>query len=146
MARKGLKVIGCVVAIIGVIIAVPLLVFVVPIYLLSSGVSREVVQTVPSLDQKFKAVVVAVDGGATTSVGSVIYIERYAATRNRNEVAMIYGAINDKETYGVDLAWTGSRQLTIRYREARFKRVPSRKVSSFGEEFKLVLVEGGVTQ
>jgi hypothetical protein len=72
------------------------------------------------------AVVYEINGGATTSFAYEVYVT--AANRSTFwgwRTAKLYGALRNRSAYGVNLVWTGTESLRIRYLETRSAELAS---------------------
>lgn len=102
--------------------------------------SVEEVGRYPSPDRKLIASVESTDGGATTSVGFHVYLQRASGWfRPRSEVALVYGAtVGDR--YGVKVQWDTPARLVVAYDRARWSEVRYRSRTFDGRPFTLRLV------
>lgn len=129
--------VGLLVVLAGVVAVCPIAIAALHIFALAPSPVRKREQTVLSPDRQYEAVIVSTDGGATTSVGFDIYIERAGTRRPSNRVAQVYVAINHRGSYGVDASWTGPRELTLRYKEDRWhKLLPQTELK---QQFSIIL-------
>jgi hypothetical protein len=76
--------------------------------------SRDEVVAVPSPDGEVEAVLIEINGGATTSFGYEIEL-REKRHRHSERVAYIYGAVRNENAYGVNAKWMSNRELRLQY-------------------------------
>jgi hypothetical protein len=113
--------------------------------LLLACASRDEVLRVASPDGEVDAVVVEVNGGATTSFGYQVTLQpRAGLFRRGQDVAWLYGAVRKEDAYGVNLAWTRPGRLTLQYLRARTQKLGEDRVALAGKDIEIRL-EPGVT-
>ncbi|HEX8667341.1 MAG TPA: hypothetical protein VF727_03090 [Allosphingosinicella sp.] len=105
-----------------------------PVFLLGSCISRDEVARLPSPDGALEAVLVEINGGATTDFAYAVRLEEPGWFGAASEVASFYAAHRSDCAYGVNLRWAGPDRLLIEYRdaeqaEARPARIGGRNVS-----------------
>jgi hypothetical protein len=82
--------------------------------------SRDEVARVLSPSQKTEAVLIEINGGATTSFGYRAYVVKNgSSTFWYKPVANLYGAVRNNHAYGVNLKWHNSAELGIEYFTAK---------------------------
>jgi hypothetical protein len=118
-------------------------VFLVVVFLTRGCVSHVEVARVPSPDGTLEAVLIETNGGATTSFGYRVRLQRRPGWLwGSREVASLYGAFRSKCAYGVNLRWTGARKLRVEYLEAQFANAEAK--SGFGQETVSIDLHGGI--
>lgn len=99
--------------------------------------SEDEVARVTSPDGRLDAVVVEINGGATTSFAYAVYVTEKAARFGGEPIAFLYDATRSERAYGVNLKWRGAKKLVVEYlRTGRF-RVEKGPIE--------VVLKGGVT-
>ena len=91
-------------------------------------VSQEEVSRVPCPDGRVEAVLIETDGGATTSFGYRILVEKKGQWFSGEQVAWLYGAGRNENAYGVNLKWNSDTELFIEYLDAREAELMKPKV------------------
>ena len=86
---------------------------------LAATPSREVAARVSSPDGRWVATVVETNGGASTSFGYDVNVQRVAWPHESVKVADVYGAIRNSGSYGVDVRWGSSSNLIVEYMAAK---------------------------
>src|SRR6267154_2903637 len=86
---------------------------------LAATPSREVATRVPSPDGRWVATVVETNGGASTSFGYDVTLQRVAWPHETAKVADQYGAIRNPHSYGVNVRWGSSSNLIVEYMAAK---------------------------
>ena len=81
--------------------------------------SREVATRVPSPDGRWVATVVETNGGASTSFGYDVTLQRVAWPHESVKVADLYGAIRNPDSYGVNVHWGSNINLIVEYMAAK---------------------------
>lgn len=104
-------------------------------------VSRDEVARIPSPDRRLEAVLIEVNGGATTSFG---YEVRVLATGDRRgtRVAWLYGAVRSEQAYGANLRWTSEVQLSVEYLRAQEAALDAQRLRIGGREVQIQLRDG----
>jgi hypothetical protein len=82
------------------------------------GSSKDRVQSVVSPDGRIEAVVYEINGGATTSFGYEVDLQKVGDSKATN-VAKLYGALQNEGAYGVSLKWPQADSLHIQYLRAK---------------------------
>ena len=108
---------------------------------LGAGGSDEVTR-VQSPDGRFEAVLIETNGGATTSFGYKVYIERAGSSRESTFVAHLYGAARSLHAYGANLRWDDVETLNIEYMEAEWAEPVNLNPRIDGRTLTVKLVEG----
>ena len=89
------------------------------------------------------AVLVEVNGGATTSFGyDVSIVPSGSAPRSGKGVAALYGAVRSDSAYGVNLRWSSPTELRIQYLSARQSSLSHPLVDIEGRRIRVVLDSG----
>ena len=109
-----------------------LLLVALPFLLLRSCVSREEVARVPAPGGQAHAVLVEVNGGATTDFAYSVRLEGLGLLGFEQEVAWLYGAHRSDCAYGVNLRWAAPNRLLIEYRDADQVRTTPAEVRGRG--------------
>lgn len=106
--------------------------------------SSDEVARVTSPSGKVDAVLVELNGGATTDFEYEVFIVpvRDPTWRHRR-VAFFYGAVRSENAYGVNLKWTTPSNLTLEYLRARQEDLVLAHVAVAGEPVSVSL-RGGV--
>jgi|SRR5712671_8124212 len=86
---------------------------------LAATPSREVAARVPSPDGRWVATVVETNGGASTSFGYDVTLQRVAWPHESFKVADLYGALRNRGSYGVNIRWGSSFNLIVEYMAAK---------------------------
>jgi hypothetical protein len=114
-----------------------LLLVALPFLLLRSCVSHEEVARVAAPGGQFQAVLVEVNGGATTDFAYSVRIEGMGLLGFEQEVAWLYGAHRSACAYGVNLRWAAPNRLLIEYRDAKQVRTTPAEVGGRGLKVEL---------
>jgi hypothetical protein len=93
-------------------------------FVVSCGVhqpSFDEVARVSSPSGRVDAVLVEVNGGATTSFGYSVFVVPTGKLVSRGEpgIVSLYGAVRNQSAYGADLVWDEADRLTVEYLTAR---------------------------
>jgi hypothetical protein len=104
-------------------------------------VSRDQVARVACPDGRVEAVLIETDGGATTSFGYEVHVVPKGRPA-RDQVAWLYGAVRNKNAYGVNLKWTDDHELVIEYLDAREQGLERATVGVEGRAIKVSLRSG----
>lgn len=103
-----------------------LLLVVPPVLLVRSCVSHEEVARVPAPGGQVHAVLVEVNGGATTDFAYSVRVEAMGGLGFEQEVAWLYAAHRSDCAYGVNLRWAAPDRLLIEYSNAeRVRTIPA---------------------
>jgi hypothetical protein len=106
--------------------------------------SRDEVARVHSPSQKADAVLIEINGGATTSFGYSVYVVKNgSSTFWHKPVANLYGAVRNDQAYGVNLKWYNSTELGIEYFTAKSASLAVSSVN-IGAEMINVQLRSGV--
>ncbi len=106
--------------------------------------SRDEVARVLSPSHKAEAVLIEINGGATTSFGYTVYIVKNGSSTLRyKRVANLYGAVRSDQAYGVNLKWYSPTELGIEYLAAKSASIDISKVK-IGTEIINVQLKSGV--
>ena len=89
-----------------------------PILLLSGRISRDEVARVASPAAGLDAVLIEINGGATTDFAYSVVLEEPGWFGASEEVASLYAAHRSDCAYGVNLRWAGPNRLLIEYQDA----------------------------
>ena len=96
-----------------------------------------------SPDRKLDAVLVEINGGATTSFGYKVYIVEKGVNYNSgNSVASLYGAVRNSSAYGVNLVWKSAKELEVQYLSAKDSNIESSSVVIAGSKIAVFLRPG----
>jgi len=96
-----------------------------------------------SPDGQVDAVLVEVNGGATTSFGYRIHVlPKGKAPSDESEAASLYGAARSESAYGANLHWRSGSALVVEYLTARSAELKHPTTSVGGEEITVELVAG----
>lgn len=113
-------------------------------YLSCSMVGRDVVTTRRTPDGAYKAVLVEINAGATTSFAYEVYIEPAESESQTHKVAYLYGAIRSADAYGANLRWSANRSLEVEYFRANRTKDVISPLAIEGEAFHVHLAGGVV--
>jgi hypothetical protein len=106
--------------------------------------SSDEVARVLSPSQKAEAVLIEINGGATTSFGYRVYVvKNRSSILSYKPVANLYGAVRNDHAYGVNLKWYNSTELRIEYFTAKSASLDVSKVK-IGAEIINVQLRSGV--
>ena len=106
-------------------------------------VSIDEVARVRSPTGRLDAVVVEINGGATTSFAYEVYVvPAGSATWRGKEVASLYAAVRNDDAYGVNLRWTSGNSLLIEYLKARNQQLDTADTYVVGQHVKIALRDG----
>jgi hypothetical protein len=108
------------------------------------AVGRDEVARVASPDGALDAVLIEMNGGATTSFGYDVEVVPHAGKADAAAVATLYGATRNGQAFGANLRWVGARELSIDYLEARWTR-QKESTATVGNEKVAVVLHPGVT-
>ena len=103
--------------------------------------SRDEVARVASPDGRAEAVLVEMNGGATTSFGYEVHVVPKGRPTSAR-VAWLYGAVRNENAFGANLKWTDDHELVIEYLEAREQRLERATVSVEGRTARVSLRSG----
>jgi len=105
--------------------------------------SSDEVARVTSPFGKVDAVLVELNGGATTDFEYEVFVVPVReSTRRHERVAFLYGAIRSENAYGVNLRWTTPSNLTLEYLRARQEDLLLAHVAVAGEPVSVSLRRG----
>ena len=112
-------------------------------------VGYEEVQRDTSPNEKYDAVVIQVNGGATVAFAYDIYLVRKGlivkpdlkASANQVKVAHIYAAALNERRAGLNIRWVGSKKLEIEYETCRFGTIYP-LVKFDGQQFETIAYAG----
>jgi hypothetical protein len=108
-----------------------------------SGVSRDEVARVTSPDGTVDAVLVEVNGGATTSFGyQVFLVPRGGKRSDPSEVADLYEATRNAHAYGADLRWRSANELVVEYLAAKSTRLRKPTIEVESKSIGVILANG----
>ena len=103
--------------------------------------SGDEVARVASPDGRVEAVLLEMNGGATTSFGYEVHVlEKGKAPGDR--VAQLYGAVRNAHAYGANLKWASDTELTVEFLEAREQTLEKQTVRIVGRDVAIVLKPG----
>lgn len=139
---RALRTVGLV--LVGMTSAVGLLTVVAFAYFSCNLVSRDVVATQRTPDGAYKAVLVEINGGATTSFAYEVYIEPAESKSKSHKVAYLYGAVRSPDAYGANLRWSANRSLEVEYLRAGWSKNVISRLALDGQEFHVHLADGKV--
>jgi hypothetical protein len=113
-----------------------------PSLLLWTCVSRVEVARVQSPNGDVDAVLVEINGGATTGFAYSVRLQPtgWLGSMRSGEGAWLYGAHRSECAYGVNLRWPASDRLVVEYREA--ERAQAHPVAIAGRTVSVVLRPG----
>ncbi len=106
------------------------------------GWSNDEVVRLTSPNNKFDAVLIESNGGATTSFAYDIHIVKHNTPTGSSRVAYFYGAVRNQNAYGINLHWKSSNQLVAEYLNARIEVLEKPLTKIDGQEIKVVLRPG----
>ena len=95
-----------------------------------------------SPSSKVEAILVETNGGATTSYGYVVYLERTENKTSKIEVAKFYGAVRSNSAYGVNIKWVSDNELQIEYLEAKSAEILKPSIELENVHYKVNLKAG----
>lgn len=84
-----------------------------------AGASKDEVARVVSPSGKVDAVLIEINGGATTSFGHEVYVVEHGAKPSGTPVVRLYGALRNENAYGANLVWPSPDSLTVEYLSAK---------------------------
>jgi hypothetical protein len=119
-----------------------LLVLLAPTLMLSGCVSRDEVARLASPTGSVAAVLVEINGGATTDFAYSVHLEEPGWLGASEEVASFYAAHRSSCAYGVNLRWAAPDRLLIEYQDA--ERADARS-AQIGRRYVAVELKPGVT-
>lgn len=106
-------------------------------------VSRDEVSRVVSPSGRIDAVLVEINGGATTSFGyNVFLVTAGGKFSDGIEVASLYGATRNDSAYGANLKWDGAQKLVVEYFRAKDEPSFKNTANIAGEQFQVSLRSG----
>lgn len=121
----------------GLAAACLLLVLVPPFFLYKAMVSHDEVARVPAPGGRLHAVLVEINGGATTDFAYSVRIEGMNWLGFEQEVAWLEAAHRSDCAYGANLRWAAADRLLIEYRDAERVRTVSAEVAGRGVRVEL---------
>ena len=107
----------------------------------TSNVSFDEVARATSPSGKVDAVLVEMNGGATTSFGYNIYVvpKGQPVPKPNAQIAKLYGAVRNQKAYGVNLRWEGANNVAAEYLKAENAEVLTESVEVAGEHVGIML-------
>jgi hypothetical protein len=107
----------------------------------AQGWSFDEVARVTSPSKQVDAVLVEMNGGATTSFDYNVYVvpKGRSVSRSDAQVANLYGAVRSESAYGVDLKWDGTNRLAGEYLSAEHSEILKDRITVVGEEITITL-------
>jgi len=106
--------------------------------------SEDEVARVTSPSGRLDAVLVEINGGATTSFGYYAYIVPHGKKYQRGpRVADLYAAGRSRQASGANLRWEGPSQLVIEYLTAQQEKL-NRPLAVVGQDTIIVSLRSGV--
>lgn len=126
----------------GALAGLCLLILLAPLLLLSTCVSRVEVARARSPNGDVEAVLVEINGGATTDFAYAVRLQPtgWLGRMRSGQGAWLYGARRSECAYGVNLRWSTSDGLLVEYREA--DRAEAHPVGVAGRTVTVVLRPG----
>lgn len=111
---------------------------------LTAGTSRDEVAWAQSPDGRIDAILLEINGGATTSFGYVVELHP-ASHRGEKpvEAGKFYAAVRSNCAYGIDLHWVDRSTLALRFESARQVAVPA-SVNVSGRPIRILAQSGMV--
>jgi len=104
-------------------------------------VPADEVARVSSPDRRVEAVLVEMNGGATTSFGCEVHLTEKGKTLG-DRVARLYGAVRNAHAYGADLKWKSDTVLVVEFLEAREQTFEKATVRIVGRDVRVFLAPG----
>jgi hypothetical protein len=106
----------------------------------STSSSNEVTR-VTSPDGRLDAILIELNGGATTSFGYEIKIAQHGGQPTQ-QLAYLYGAIRNEQAYGANLHWNGNDVLDISFLRTKAPPVLKSPIEVDGRAVRAVLQVG----
>lgn len=103
---------------------------------------RDEVARAESPSGKIEAVLIEINGGATTSFGYEIYVVERGAKASGSPAVSLYGALRNHHAYGANLVWPSSDLLAVEYLSAYSAKLNTRTQSVGAHAVHVVLREG----
>jgi hypothetical protein len=105
--------------------------------------SRDEVSRVASPDRSLEAVLVEINGGATTSYGYDVYVVKKGSDLSwARSVMSAYGAVRSEEAYGLDLKWDTPEILAIQFLRAKQSKLEADHLNIGGKTVRIVIRQG----
>jgi len=104
--------------------------------------SKDEVARVTSPSGKVDAVLLEINGGATTSFGYEVYVVEHDTKPSGSPVASLYEAIRNQHASGANLVWPSIDSLAIEYLTAKSARLNTRTQSVGAQAIHFSLREG----
>jgi hypothetical protein len=125
----------------GALAATLLLVLIWPVHVGCDLVSRDEVARVPSPDGGLEAIVIEINGGATTSF---VYEVRVVATGESGgtRVAWLDAAVRSDQAYGINVRWPSAAVLCLEYFEAQTATLDAQRLRVGDREVEIRLLDG----
>jgi len=96
-------------------------------------ISCDEVAKVASPDGRLEAVLIETNGGATTSFGYEIWVQKKGGWSGE-QVGRLYSAVRSECAYGANLKWNDDRHLSVEYQEARTETLETPTLQISGRE------------
>jgi hypothetical protein len=88
------------------------------------------------------AVLMEINGGATTSFGYNVIVVKRGARPNKDPVARLYGAVRNEHAYGLKMRWEEEALLVLEYMEANSALLAKESVSVGGKLIRVAMKSG----
>ena len=92
--------------------------------------------------QHLQAVLVEVNGGATTSFGYEVSIVPSGSQETGQPAVRLYGAVRNDQAYGANLRWASASQLNVEFMQARDAKLELPALTVSGRRVSLALQSG----
>jgi hypothetical protein len=107
------------------------------------GPSIDEVARSQSPEGQFEAILVEINGGATTSFGyQVFVVPRHGKYSDVSPSASLYGAVRNENAYGANLNWVSPTELLVEFEQARSSKLDQSVVTVAGQAVRVELRPG----
>jgi len=104
--------------------------------------SADEVARIPSPQGELEAVLIEVNGGATTSFAYEVFVLPRGTKQVSHRVAYLYGAARNSNAYGATLRWVSSSELEVEFEKAKLAQVEQPVTDVSGRTVRVALRSG----